>query len=221
MARYGFQERIPFDEGMTPRPVDPYGVAKLAAEQILQILCDVHGMEFVNLVPHNIIGARQKYDDPYRNVAAIMTNLMLRGKQPIIYGDGKQKRCFTDVRDILHCFEKALTYEAVTGETINIGPDEEFVTILELAETIAQVLNFKDLDPIFVDPRPREVRYATCSAAKSRDLFGYRATYSLRQTIEDLAKWIEKRGPRRFRYHLPLEIVNDSTPKTWTERLFA
>ena len=57
------------------------------------------GIEYVIAVPHNIIGPKQKYDDPYRNVASIMINRMLQGKQPIIYGDGGQKRCFSFVQD--------------------------------------------------------------------------------------------------------------------------
>ena len=80
-------------------PQDPYGIAKVAAENILTNLCNVHNMEFVIAVPHNIIGPRQKYDDPYRNVASIMINLMLQNRQPIIYGDGNQKRCFSYIDD--------------------------------------------------------------------------------------------------------------------------
>jgi UDP-glucose 4-epimerase len=220
MARYGEQPTVPFVESMTPNPVDPYGVAKVAAEGLLRILSEVHGFAYVNLVPHNIIGAHQKYDDPFRNVAAIMINLMLRGKQPIIYGDGKQTRCFTDVRDILPCFVGALTNPDAVDQTINVGPDEESVTILELAETIADLLDFTGLDPVFVDPRPREVRYASCSADKSRHIFGYKTMYTLRTTLADMARWIETRGPKRFRYHLDLEIMNERTPKTWSEGLF-
>lgn len=220
MARYGNQEVIPFTEDMIPKPIDPYGISKLAAEQVLGILSEVHGFEYVNLVPHNIIGANQKYDDPFRNVAAIMINLMLRGKQPIIYGDGGQKRCFSDVRDILGCFENALTLSEANRQTINIGPDEEFVSILELTKLIAEVLDFKNLDPIFVEPRPQEVRYATCSAEKARKILGYQTNYKLRQSIADMAEWIQKRGPRKFRYHLNVEINNAKTPRTWSKRLF-
>jgi UDP-glucose 4-epimerase len=220
MARYGFQERVPFTEDMIPKPVDPYGVAKVAAEDVGRILSEVHGYEFINLVPHNIIGAHQKYDDPFRNVAAIMINLMLRGKQPIIYGDGMQKRCFTDVRDILPVFQKALTSKEAVGQTINIGPDEEVVTIRQLAEVVADALNFKNLDPIFVDPRPREVKHASCSAEKSRGMFNYKTHHSLKDSIIDMANWIETRGVKKFRYHLDVEILNDKTPKTWTQRLF-
>lgn len=220
MARYGEQDRIPFTEDMQARPQDPYGISKVAAEEVLRILGDVHGIEWVNLVPHNIIGTHQKYDDPYRNVAAIMINLMLRGRQPIIYGDGSQRRCFSDVRDILPCFITTLEDERVLGETINIGPDEEFVTILELAELIADVVGLRPLDPVFVDPRPQEVQRAGCSADKARRLLGYETRYSLRQSLEHMAAWIEERGVKRFRYHLPVEIVNDRTPRTWTEQLF-
>jgi UDP-glucose 4-epimerase len=149
-----------------------------------------------------------------------MINLMLRGKQPIIYGDGSQKRCFTDVRDILPCFVRALTSADVVSQVINIGPDEEFTTILDLAHVIAEVLDFKKLKPIFVDPRPQEIKYAACSAAKARKILGYETRYSLRESIKDMAAWIEKRGSRKFRYHLDIEILNEKTPKTWTTKMF-
>ncbi|MDR1645483.1 MAG: NAD-dependent epimerase/dehydratase family protein [Tannerellaceae bacterium] len=126
MARYGTQETVPFTEDMTPKPQDPYGIAKFAAENLLNCLSDVHGMEVVHAVPHNIIGPRQKYDDPYRNVASIMINLMLQGRQPIIYGDGEQKRCFSFVQDVIECLAQLAFLPGIAGEIINIGPDEEF-----------------------------------------------------------------------------------------------
>ena len=79
MARYGEQSIVPFTEDLTPKPQDPYGIAKLASEQTLDILSKVHGFNYVNLVPHNIIGPRQKFDDPYRNVVSIMINRVLNG----------------------------------------------------------------------------------------------------------------------------------------------
>ena len=85
MARYGTQPTVPFTEDMQPLPQDPYGIAKYATELTIANLCRVHGMEYVIAVPHNIIGPRQKYDDPYRNVASIMINMMLQDRQPIIY----------------------------------------------------------------------------------------------------------------------------------------
>lgn len=219
MARYGTQEVVPFTEDLIPKPQDPYGISKLAAENLLHCLAEVHGMELVIAVPHNIIGPRQKYDDPYRNVASIMINLMLQGRQPIIYGDGTQKRCFSFVQDDINCLKAIAFQDNVVGEIINIGPDEEFITINELAATIADIIHF-DLDPIFVPGRPQEVKLATCSADKARRLLGYHTEYSLRAGLTEMVNYIQNRGPKKFRYHLDVEIVNDKTPKTWTQKMF-
>lgn len=219
MARYGTQKVVPFTEDMDCKPQDPYGISKFSAENILRNLCDVHGMELVIAVPHNIIGPRQKYDDPFRNVASIMINLMLQGRQPIIYGDGEQKRCFSFVQDDIDCLNKLAFQDNVVGEVINIGPDEEFVTINHLAETIARLLDFK-LDPVYMKGRPQEVKLATCSADKARRLLGYETKYSLDQGLTKMIEYIQSRGTRQFSYHLPLEIINELTPRTWSERLF-
>lgn len=219
MARYGTQERVPFTEDMVPLPQDPYGLAKLGAEKLLQCLAEVHGMNLVILVPHNIIGPRQKYDDPYRNVASIMINLMLQGRQPIIYGDGTQKRCFSFVQDDISCLTKAAFQDNVIGEVINIGPDEEFITINELAQTIAELIGF-DLNPIYMPGRPQEVKFATCSADKARNLFGYKTEYTLRKGLSEMIDYVKTKGVKPFRYHLDIEIINDMTPKTWTEKIF-
>ena len=79
MARYGSQQ-TPFTEEMNPRPIDPYAISKVAAEDVLKNLCELNNIEWVIAVPHNIIGPKQKYDDPYRNVVSIMINRMLQKK---------------------------------------------------------------------------------------------------------------------------------------------
>ena len=191
MARYGEQEVVPFTEDMICKPQDPYGIAKLAGEDVLRNLAEVHGMEYAIAAPHNIIGPRQKYDDPYRNVASIMINLMLQDRQPIIYGDGEQKRCFSFVQDDIQTLEKMIDSPDVVGEVVNIGPDEEFVSINELATVIADILSF-ELDPVYVPDRPQEVKLATCSADKARKLLGYKTEYTLRQGLEEMAEWMSK-----------------------------
>ena len=99
MARYGKVNTPPFDESMPCTPVDPYGLAKLQAEQQLKLLHELHGLKYVTVVPHNVIGVGQRYNDPFRNVAAIMINRVLQGKKIIVYGDGSQKRSFSNVLD--------------------------------------------------------------------------------------------------------------------------
>ena len=217
MARYGGQN-VPFTEDMPAKPEDPYGLGKAASEEFVRQLCNIHGIEYVITVPHNIIGPRQKYDDPYRNVASIMINRMLQGKQPIIYGDGEQKRCFSFIHDDIQILEKLGDAKNITGEVINIGPDEEFITINELAKMIARIIGF-DLQPIYVAGRPQEIKLATCSANKARALFDYKTHYTLEQGLREMVDWIKKRGVKPFAYHLPLEIINEKTPKTWTEKM--
>jgi UDP-glucose 4-epimerase len=221
MARYGHQggEGGIFHEGMKPEPVDPYGLAKYASESFIEMMADTHGIEYVLAVPHNIFGPRQKYDDPFRNVISIMINRMLQGDQPIIYGDGEQRRSFTFVDNAINPLEKLGFQNDVVGEVFNIGPDEEFTTINELAETIAELIDFK-LDPIYVDPRPREVKNAGCSANKARERLDYKTATGFREGVEQNIAWIKNRGVKPFKYHLPLEIVNDKTPVTWTKKLF-
>lgn len=216
MSRYGAQ-KSPFTEDMSPAPVDPYGIAKVAAELTVSTICRAHGLEYNIAVPHNIIGPRQRYDDPYRNVAAIMINRMLRGQQPVIYGDGSQTRCFSFVSDVVSCMVAMGIDENVTSEAINVGPDEGAVTILGLAETIAEILDVP-CEPTFFPERPLEVHDAQCSADKARRLLGYETKMTLHDGIESMAEWIKQRGPRDFNYFIPLEIINERTPKTWVER---
>lgn len=216
MARYG-NGAPPFTEDMLPAPVDPYGIAKVAAELTIRSICDTHGVEYNIAVPHSVIGPRQRYDDPYRNVAAIMINRMLRGQQPIIYGDGTQRRCFSFVSDAIYSLEQLGTGH-VQGEVFNIGPDEEPVTILELVSVLGDIIGFEP-DPIFVPRRPLEVHEAVCSSEKARRMLGYETKTTLREGLEEMVKWVSDRGPREFDYRLSLEIVNDRTPETWTRRL--
>jgi len=219
MARYGTQAILPFTEDMVPKPQDPYGIAKYAAELLIENLCELNGIEYSILVPHNIIGPRQKYDDPFRNVASIMINRMLQKKQPIIYGTGGQKRCFSFMQDVVEPIKTVLESSVANKHVINIGPDNEFVTILELASKIAKLMSF-NLDPIFVAARPQEVEFANCSADKARKMLNYNPKVSLDKGLKEMITWISSKGPKPFEYHLPIEIQNDSTPKTWTEKLF-
>jgi len=204
---------------MTCKPQDPYGIAKYGTELLLQNLAEIHGIELVIAIPHNIIGPRQKYDDPFRNVASIMINLMLQGRQPIIYADGSQTRCFSDISDDVDCLVEFAENPKAVGEIFNIGPDENPVTILELAQVVAKLLNF-ELNPVFMPGRPQEVKHANCSADKIRYFFGYKTKISLEQSLQKQIDYINSRGTRPFEYHLPLEIISEKTPKTWTQKLF-
>ena len=218
MARYGSIEG-PFSEDQAPKPVTPYGVAKYAAELSLSSLSAAHGMEYSICVPHNIYGPQQKYDDPYRNVVAIMINRMLQGEQPVLYGGGRQKRCFSFVKDCLQVLPQLGFDRRAKGEIYNIGPDEEEVTLLQLAQEIANIIDFS-LDPILLPERPQDVMHANCSSQKIRNTFGYQTTFNLREGLIEMIEWVQRRGPKPFVYEREIEIKNHQLPKTWREQIF-
>jgi UDP-glucose 4-epimerase len=217
MARYG-EQATPYTEEQPTMPNDPYGISKVAGEEVLKVLCDTHGMEWNIAVPHNIVGPRQRYDDPYRNVMSIMINRNLQGQPSIIYGDGEQMRCFSNVEDCVYCLEKLSLDPAIVYETVNIGPDTGTMTINELAQKISKHLDF-DVPPVYHDARPREVKISHCSADKARRLLGYEPNVDMDKAIQQTIDWIKERGPRPFDYSFPLEIVNGKTPKAWKDRL--
>ena len=220
MSRYGHQ-KAPFAENMPTAPADPYAIAKVASEELVRNLCELHGLEYVIAVPHNIYGPGQRYWDPYRNVAGIMINRVLQGKPPIVYGDGMQRRCLSYISDVTTPLLKLATEESAAGETFNIGPDgDDWVQILTLAEMIVYLAGDSSLRPVFMPPRPGEVFEAHCSADKAREMLGYAPKMELQDGLIKYMDWIRERGPREFDYHLPLEITGGlEIPRTWSERL--
>jgi UDP-glucose 4-epimerase len=181
-------------------------------------LAGTHKVEYAIAVPHNIIGARQKFDDPYRNVASIMANLMLQGRSPYIYGDGEQQRCFSHVEDCLSCMIALGLTDRGLSQIINIGPDEGSITINHLFRSLKSIVGFEG-QAIYLEGRPQEVKHAVCSSARARQLLNYQTTRSLNQGLCDVVDYIRRVGPRKFRYHLDIEIRNERTPRTWSERM--
>ena len=98
---------------------------------------------------------------------------MLQKKAPIIYGDGEQKRCFSYIDDCISCLTPMLDQKKLNKQIINIGPDEEFVTVNKVAEICSNITG-SNLKPIYKKDRPREVKHATCSADKARKLLNYK-----------------------------------------------
>ena len=219
MSRYGDQTS-PLRETMDPKPVDPYALAKVSAEEVLDMLGAMHDMHVIHTVPHNVIGPNQRYNDPYRNVASIMINLMLQGRKPVVYGDGSQVRCFSMIQDDVEIYMKLLTHECEHGEIYNIGPDTEAITIKGLAELVADVIGI-ELKIDWHPPRPFEVHSPLCSSDKIREVFGYEPKTTLREGIISLVEYIKDRGVLPFDYHVELEIDNKpNIPKTWKDKLF-
>tara|TARA_Y100000034_G_scaffold136800_1_gene215879 strand:+ start:9332 stop:10348 length:1017 start_codon:yes stop_codon:yes gene_type:complete len=222
MARYGKgQYEPPFKEVYKPMPQDPYGMAKSQAEEVLNLLSDIHGLKVIHTVPHNLIGPGQVYTDPFRNVAAIFANKILLDNKVIVYGSGEQKRSFSHVYSCVLAFDKLVQNRRKfrSKSIFNIGPDGNEITINDLVALVGIACQIVP-EIEYMPSRPQEVKNAFCSSERAIMSLNYDPNvYSNEETISDLVTWIMQRGPQPFNYHLELEIINNQTPKTWTDKL--
>jgi nucleoside-diphosphate-sugar epimerase len=214
MAVYGDQ-KPPFDERVARKPEDPYGAAKSYCENVLEIFARIHGFEHVIIRPHNVYGPRQNVADPYRNVLGIWINRILRGKPPIIYGDGEQSRAFSYIEDVTPAIANAGFASKANGQIINVGSNET-VSIRKACNLLLQVMG-SEFKPMFQDARPGEVKHAFCTIQKSIDLLGYETQHSLKDGLAKMVAWARQVGPQEPTYTLPLEITKGA-PKVWVER---
>jgi len=214
MAAYGNQTP-PFNENLPRQPEDPYGAAKAYCENMLEIFKLAHGLEYVIVRPHNVYGSRQNISDPYRNVLGIWINRIMRGKEPLIYGDGEQKRAFSYIEDVTPALANAGSYAGAEGQIINLGSDE-VVTINEACKLLVELYGTK-LKPRHIPKRPSEVKYAYCTVEKSMNMLDYKTRFPLREGLERMIDWAKEKGPQEPTYTLPLEITKNA-PQVWVKR---
>jgi len=214
MAVYG-RQKPPFDEKLPREPEDPYAAAKTYCETMLEIFSHIYNFEYVILRPHNVYGPRQNIADPYRNVLGIWINRVMRGKPPIIYGDGNQTRAFSYVADVTPAIANAGLRSKAKGHTINVGSDQ--AVALGKACSLLLDLMGSDLKPQYENARPGEVKHAFSTLKKSVDLLGYETKHSLEDGLSKMVEWARLVGPQQPTYTLPLEITKGA-PRVWVEK---
>jgi len=185
MAVYG-NGNPPFDEVDHRQPIDPYGIAKAAAEQDIQIAGLQHGLDWCIIRPHNVYGPGQVYGQQYRNVLTIWMNRYRRGLPLRIYGAGSQRRAFSYVGDCLPCLYAAGLSAEASHQVVNLGGERD-VSILEVAELLTELLPGATLE--HCEPR-HEVKHAWCTTEKSKQLLGYVEHTSLETGLCQLWNWL-------------------------------
>lgn len=215
MAVYGRQEP-PFREELAPMPEDPYGCGKAYCENMLKIFADTYNFDYVILRPHNVYGPRQNIADPFRNVLGIWINRIMKGKEPYIFGDGKQERAFSYIGDVAPSIANAGLESKANGEIINVG-STEVSTINAACQVVLKAMSSK-LKPIYEDARPGEVKFAYCTSEKSEKLLNYKTSTVLKDGIKIMVEWAKEVGPQEPTYRLPLEITKKA-PQVWKEKL--
>jgi len=208
IAVYGALQ-TPFKETDKPEPEDLYGITKLAAEQTLKVMSDVHGFEYVIARPHNVYGPRQNMSDPYRNVVTIWMNALLDRAPYYIYGDGEQKRCFSYIDDVVEALYECMT--APSGMTFNIGADKAY-TLNELSRAMQGLMEAKE--PIYLPDRPQEVKEAIADHTQSKIILHYEDKTSLAKGILETWEWAKAQGYQLPKY-IEFEIDSPLIPKNW------
>jgi len=185
---YGDTPVLPKREEMTPSPLSPYAVSKLVGEYYCRVFTEVYGLPTVSLRYFNVYGPWQ---DPSSEYAAVIPNFIsqvLNYKSPIVFGDGKQTRDFTFVRDVVN----ANTF-AVKGKTcgvFNIASGER-ISINELAQLVMKITG-KDIDVVYDDSRPGDIMHSLADISKAKEKFGYEPKFDLTEGLEETLKWFRK-----------------------------
>jgi UDP-glucose 4-epimerase len=183
---YGDAEKLPVREDLAPRPLSPYAVSKLAAENYAIVFNQVYGLETVCLRFFNVYGPRQAYN-PYSGVITIFINELLRNRPPKIFGDGKQTRDFVYVEDVVSANMLALTKRSAIGETFNISTGKA-TTLNKLVQVLQKIINKKNLKPVYNEPRWGDIRHSCACIEKARTLLGYEPMFSLEKGLKELVK---------------------------------
>lgn len=218
-GRYLGHDALPFVETMKPKPLDPYSVAKVSAENILKNFGEIHNFEHLNIIPHSTMGSRSIYTSPYRNVICIWINQILQGKAPYIYGNGTNVRSYSFPEDQIDLLKKFINCDLKeNGECFNIGGNMNKVSLNELYDVIKNILKF-DKPAIYVKGGSHQNRMCIPSVDKIKKRFEYESKISLEEGIENIINYIKERGPKSFEYNLELEINNEKTPTTWRKKL--
>lgn len=194
----------PFKECDIAEPADSYGMAKLLIEKELKLTHEKFGLAYSIVRPHNVISDKyQNYADVFRNVLTIWINRILNNQSISIYGDGMQKRAFSDIKYCLPAFEKLLS--GFGGEIFNIGADREY-TILEAAEIVKATANRYNFYPeIEFLPSRTEVKDAYSDHSKIKEMLGFEDKTSLEDIVDKLFLWV-KEQPRREVRKMVFEI---------------
>lgn len=184
---YGDTPVLPKKEDMRPRPLSPYAVSKLTGEYYCQVFNDVYNLSTVSLRYFNVYGPRQ---DPLSEYAAVIPKFIgrvLNDKPPIVYGDGEQTRDFTFIEDVVNV--NILAAESKIAGVFNIAGGKR-ISLNELAKLVLKIIG-KDLDPIYDDPRPGDIKHSLADISKAKKELRYEPIFSLKKGLHETIKWFQ------------------------------
>ncbi len=182
---FGEPVRLPVDEGHPKNPDSPYGVTKLAAEQMALVYSRLFGLSTVALRYFNVYGTLQRYD-AYGNVIPIFAQQMIRRQPLTIYGDGHQTRDFVNVVDVARATVAAGMSKHASG-VYNIGSGMA-TTLNQLVATMQEVTGIP-VNVRYDVPRRGDVRHSLASIAWASRDFDYTPSLGLPEGLEEYFDW--------------------------------
>lgn len=188
-SAYGDTPTLPKREDMPPSPISPYAVAKLAGELYMTSFHRVYGLETVSLRYFNIFGPRQDPDSPYSGVLARFSTLMLAGRQPAIFGDGRQSRDFTYIDNCVQANLLACSAPAaqVAGRLFNIATGRQ-ITLLHAFASLKPLTGYRG-EPRFDPPRPGDILHSLADISLARRHLGYQPAVDFEEGLRRTVEW--------------------------------
>ena len=183
---YGDKGTEPKKESMTPNPLSPYAVSKLAGEEYCGVFSDLYGLETVCLRYFNVFGKHQDPTSEYSAVIPRFIRSILRSEAPTIYGTGRQTRDFTHVDNVVAANLLASEVDCDSGLILNCACGVP-TSIADLVSEICS-LTGRTVNATFSPSRKGEVLHSHADVSLAAKQIGYRPDVDfrdgLRRTIE-------------------------------------
>jgi UDP-glucuronate 4-epimerase len=185
---YGESERLPTPEDAPPRPLSPYGVTKLAGEQLCRVYHVNHGVETVALRFFTVYGPRQRPDMAFRRFC----EAAVRNGPIELFGDGRQSRDFTYVGDVVGAIRAAGTAEGAGGRAYNIGGGSP-ISLNGALEQLAAIAG-RPLDVSRAERESGDVLHTSADAGRARAELGFAPATTLAGGLRAEYEWVLARA---------------------------
>ena len=188
-SAYGDTPTLPKHERMTPDPISPYAVAKLASEHYMISFYRCYGLETVALRYFNVFGPRQDPSSPYSGVLAKFITQMLGGQQPTIFGDGEQSRDFTYIDNVVEANLLACKAAAsqAAGKVFNVATGRR-VTLNETFKLLQGLTSYSG-SPIYGPERGGDIKHSLADISSAQEHLGYKPMVSFEVGLRKTVDW--------------------------------
>ena len=180
---YGDAESYPTAEDMKPIPISPYGVTKLAAENLCYLYYKNYGIPAISLRYFTVYGPRQRPDMAFHK----FIGAILGDKDIVIFGDGEQTRDFTYIDDIIDANISAMDSQAI-GEVINVGGGSR-ISVNETICIIERIVGKKAVTKN-IEKQKGDVIHTGADISKARRLLSYEPKFDLEKGIANEVDWL-------------------------------